>query len=391
MYRRDFTKLSGALLDGYDVVWCAICGFCFADGLPTQTELDAYYESQSKYEHDNRSGAPSEYDTRRLPFAVSIISEWLPNRDARIVDIGCANGALLAELRKNGFKDVMGIDPSSACARTAKNLYGIEVEVAPISGIPPDIGLFDLVIFGSVMEHILDLNGTIQRIKQLLKPHGQAYIEVPDMTKCSSVNDAPFQEFSVEHINFFGPVSLENLWHKHGFVTTGLRQTEIEHVPGLTIYEIKAMFGSGAGLRAQPIRTDIQTRPEIERYLALAKEKLDRIERVINELADTRRPIVVWGVGTHTQGLLASTRLREANIKAFVDSNARYVGQSLAGVPIRPVDDLKTMALPILISSQQFQAEIANTVRDKLHLPNPLITLYDPVGQQLSSMRLEGD
>jgi hypothetical protein len=232
------------------------------------------------------------------------------------------------------------------------------------------------------MEHILDLNGTIQRIKQLLKPHGKAYIEVPDMTRCSSVNDAPFQEFSVEHINFFGPISLENLWYKHGFVTTGLRQTEIEQVPGLTIYEIKAMFGPGAGMRAEPIRTDIQTRPEIERYLELAKAKLGRIERVINELADSRRPIVVWGVGTHTQGLLASTRLREANIKAFVDSNARYVGQSLAGVPIRPVDYLQTMELPILISSQQFQQEIANTVRDKLQVSNPLITLYDPLGLQ---------
>jgi SAM-dependent methyltransferase len=390
LYRRRFTKLSGALLDGYDVVWCPTCGFCFADGLPSQSDLDTYYEGQSKYEHDSRSGAPSEYDTRRLPFAVSIISAWLPDRDARILDIGCANGALLAELRKNGFKDVMGIDPSSACARTAKDLYGINVEVAPISRIPANIGLFDLVIFGSVMEHILDLNGTIQRIKRLLKPNGHVYVEVPDMTRGSSVNDAPFQEFSVEHINFFGPMSLENLWHKHGFVTTGIRQTEIEQVAGLTIFEIKAMFAIEEGQRTAAMSFDTQTKPEIERYISLANSKLKKIEEIINELADSQRPIVVWGVGTHTQGLLASTRLREANIKAFVDSNARYAGQSLIGVPIRPIDDLKTIELPILISSQQFQEEIASTVRDKLHLPNPLITLYDPVGQSMPGIQFEG-
>src|SRR3954467_6660391 len=87
LYRRDFTKLSGALVGGYDVVSCPTCGFCFADGLPSQAELDAYYEGQSKYEHDSRSGAASEYDTRRLPFAVSIIAEWLADRNARILDI----------------------------------------------------------------------------------------------------------------------------------------------------------------------------------------------------------------------------------------------------------------------------------------------------------------
>lgn len=378
LYRRKFTKLSGALLDGYDVVCCANCGFCFADDLPSQTELDNYYESQSKYEHGSRSGGSSEYDTRRLPLAVSVISGWLPDRNARIVDIGCANGGLLAELRKNGFERVMGIDPSPACASTAKQLYGIDVRVAPISRIPDDVGLFDLVIVGSVMEHILDLAGTIERIKELLKPEGHVYVEVPDMTRCSSLNDAPFQEFSVEHINYFGPISLQNLWRKYGFVTKGLRQIEIEQVPGLTVYEIKAMFELGPA-PAAPIIFDIQTKPELECYIGLAEAKLQNIQSVINELADSQRPIAVWGVGTHTQGLLASTRLAEVNIKAFVDSNSRYVGQELSGVPIYTPDELQKLDLPILISSQQFQQEIADTIQHKLNLPNALIMLYETV------------
>jgi FlaA1/EpsC-like NDP-sugar epimerase len=149
-------------------------------------------------------------------------------------------------------------------------------------------------------------------------------------------------------------------------------------VPGLTLYEIKAMFGRGTATSTAPIQFDTETRPEIERYISLAKAKLGRIERIIDELADSQRPVVVWGVGTHTQGLLASTRLREANIKAFVDSNTRYIGQNLSGVPIRAVDALANLDFPILISSQQFQKEIVDTICDKLHLPNELITLYDP-------------
>jgi SAM-dependent methyltransferase len=377
LYRRNFVTLSKALVDGYDVVACPRCGFCFASGLPSQVELDEYYEGQSKYEHDDRGGAPSEYDTRRLPFAANIISEWLPDRNARILDIGCANGGLLAELRKTGYERVVGVDPSPGCARTAKQLYGIDVHVAPISRISPDLGSFDLVILGSVLEHIVDLRGTIGRIRKLLTDTGQVYVEVPDMTRCASLNDAPFQEFSIEHVNYFGPIALENLWRQNGFDTTAIRQTHIEHVPGLTVFEIKAMFhlSPHSSTVASPSQ-DRETQPEIIRYIERSRAKLAKVEQAINQLADSRQPVIIWGVGTHTQSLLATTRLSEVNIKAFVDSNSNYAGQKLCGVTIARVDELPKWDLPILISSQQFQEEIVETIQKKLKLPNRLITLY---------------
>ncbi|MBA2271759.1 MAG: class I SAM-dependent methyltransferase [Chthoniobacterales bacterium] len=374
LYPRRFLKLSGALIDGYNVVSCRECGFCFASNLPEQSAFDAYYEAQSKYEHGGRGGAPSEYDTRRLPFAVGIISEWLPDRQARILDIGCANGGLLAELKKNGYSNLQGVDPSPACSRTARELYDIKVTTAPISRIPASIGSFDLVIFGSVLEHIIDFESTINQTKDLLKEKGCIYVEIPDMTRCSLMTDAPFQEFSVEHVNYFGPASLRNLMGCRGFAPIGLRQTSIEQVAGLKIYEIKAMFEQTGARMA--LEKDIETRPELERYIAKSRQKLDRVVSVIDRLVEEQRPIVVWGVGTHTQGLLADTSLKRAKIEAYVDSNQRYVGQSLEGTPILPVEALKRFPHDILVSSQQFQSEIVEQIRNRLALPNHVITLY---------------
>lgn len=362
------------MIDGYDVVACDECGFCFASTIPSQGAFDAYYEGQSKYEHNSRGGAPSEYDTRRLPFAVSIISEWLTDRSARILDIGCANGALLAELKKNGYANVCGVDPSPACSKIARDLHGINVIAAPISKIPESIGKFDLVIFGSVLEHIIDFESTMDRTKALLNANGRVHVEVPDMTRCSLVNDAPFQEFSVEHVNYFGPISLRNLFTRHGFRSVGSRQTEIEQVPRLRLYEIKAMF-EYTGTTAAPEK-DVETRPELERYIAKAREKMQRVAEVIDRLVVEQRPIVVWGVGTHTQGLLSDTKLREARIEAFVDSNLRYVGQTLEGRRILPIDDLAHLPHDILVSSQQFQEEIVRDIRQRLKLPNGVITLH---------------
>jgi SAM-dependent methyltransferase len=282
---------------------------------------------------------------------------------------------LLAELRKIGYENVTGIDPSPACARAALELYGIRVLTAPISSLPRDVA-FDLVILSSVLEHIVDLRGAIRNIVQVLRPGGAIYLEVPDMTRCSLINDAPFMEFSVEHINYFGPISLTNLWRAHKFDVLQLRQTAIEQVPGLVIRDIKALVRRPDYERPTTLTFDDKTRAELNTYIERARRKLDKIEQTINALADSHEPVIVWGVGTHTQGLLATTRLKEANIVAFVDSNTRYTGQDINGVPVLPVSKLHDLPHDILVSSQQFQTEIVDQIRSSLCLPNKTITLY---------------
>ncbi len=375
LHERRFTPLPGALLAGYDVTTCRDCGFCFAQDLPDTSAFDRYYEEQSKYEFHQREGAPSEYDSRRLPAAAALIAEWMPNREARILDIGCATGGLLAALRDAGFHQLLGIDPSPACARAARQHHGIEVLTAPLSRIPAEIGSFDLIVFGSVMEHLLDLNATLERISPLLKEHGCVFVEVPDVTRCTRLGDAPFQEFSVEHINFFSPKSLSNLWSKHGYSAVGLRQTEIVHVANLVAYEIKAMFRKGSGATSVPIFDD-QAGPELRRYIANATSALAPVAAILRELALRETSVIVWGAGTHTQGLLATTPLRDVKIRAFIDSNARYAGQTLAGVPVLSPAEAARFDEPILISSQQFQVEILDEIKNLRRLPNAVITLY---------------
>jgi FlaA1/EpsC-like NDP-sugar epimerase len=87
--------------------------------------------------------------------------------------------------------------------------------------------------------------------------------------------------------------------------------------------------------------------------------------------------VIVWGVGTHTQRLLATGALKIANIVAFVDSNPKYQNQQLQGIPVVRPEALMNRHEPILISSYAFQREIANQIRE-MRLPNELILLYAP-------------
>jgi len=49
LFQQRFSVLStGSLMDGYDVVICQECGFCFADNIPEQAAFDLYYREMSK-------------------------------------------------------------------------------------------------------------------------------------------------------------------------------------------------------------------------------------------------------------------------------------------------------------------------------------------------------
>jgi FlaA1/EpsC-like NDP-sugar epimerase len=88
-------------------------------------------------------------------------------------------------------------------------------------------------------------------------------------------------------------------------------------------------------------------------------------------------PIIVWGAGLHTQKLLASSKLQRANIACFVDSDTGYDGATLAGLPIQRPADIRTKPqLPIVISSETYQTEILNQIRE-MGLPNEVVLLYD--------------
>jgi FlaA1/EpsC-like NDP-sugar epimerase len=103
----------------------------------------------------------------------------------------------------------------------------------------------------------------------------------------------------------------------------------------------------------------------------------NRIHEVVNALVNSRMPLVVWGAGTHTRRLLATSRLASANIVAFVDSNPNYQQKKFNGIPIISPEQLVNYQEPILVSSRIFQSEIVEQIRTGLKLDNQIHTLYE--------------
>lgn len=375
MFRQSFRALDGiGLLDGYDVVVCQGCGMTFAGGIPAQAVFDEYYRDLSKYAYEHRAGQESPDDEWRLRQVAHTLRPFIPGCETRILEIGCSNGRLLSFLKEDGYENVFGLDPSPACAESARNCYGVEVFTGSIFHPPVRDHKYQFLILLGVLEHIRDVNVAVATLRRLLVGGGLVYVEVPDATNFIAERDAPFQEFSTEHLNFFSPTALGYLMEAAGFLTVEVKSVIRPDRTGKPLTIVYGVF-ENAGVRRTdfPGHSDAET--GLRRYINKCSELDTALRGRINQAVSGSRKIVVWGVGTHTQRLLATGALNPANIVAFVDSNPKYQNQQLQGIPVVKPETLRDHPEPILISSFGFQHEIENQIR-AMKLPNDLILLY---------------
>jgi SAM-dependent methyltransferase len=370
LHRQRF--LDGPMGNGYDVVVCTHCGGGFADGIPSQTEMDRYYTGQSKYTYDHANGAESEWDLKRFEAIVDQIDPHLRSHDISILDIGCATGGLLSVFKKRGFKKVMGVDPSPICAAVAGRLYSLTVRTATLSQLGNWNEGFDLILMVGVLEHISEIKAEVRAASQLLNPGGLLYCAVPDVEGLADCPNAPYQQFSIEHVNFFSINTLGRLMEECGLAEGQRWNWTIEWRQG--VWEPIASGLYQRGNRSKSLY-DTTTEPALIRYLAFSEKGDRKILSTVAPLIANQEPIFVWGAGTLARRLMANTAFGQINILAFVDANPHIQGQELAGRPILKPTDLVGRIEPILVCSFSFAVEISTAVRHQYGLPNRILSL----------------
>ena len=367
------------LADGYDVVCCETCGFVYADTAVTQRAYDRFYADSSKYAdvQTGTGGGDLPWDDRRLEETAREIARLVPDVDAQIADIGCANGGLLKWLSRLGRRRLVGVDPALACVRAAERFPGVTGMVGTLFELPAELQNADCIILSHVLEHVRDLGPALGAVFDRLRTGGMLYVEVPDAARYADYITAPLQDFNTEHINHFSLRSLRSLLQSNGFVARHEGQKTIEASAGVPypalwiMAERCAVPVAGA---APAIERDAELCASIERYIVRSSEQISAIDaHLASELADVDQ-IVVWGAGQTILKLLAVSSLARARIAAFVDTNPMLHGKHLRGAPILSPEALGSFPQPILIGSLISQEPIARRIHE-LGLPNRVLFL----------------
>ncbi len=171
-HRRDWAI---GLPGEFRIVRCRNCGLIYVNPRPTVEAIGYYY--------------PPSYEPYTLPDVEEARTPWRQwlqsyhlnkrcraiaqyRRSGHILDIGCATGRFLHQMKKWGNWERYGVELMPGAARQAIERYGLEVSIGTFqeSNYPDDF--FDVVTMWDLIEHVHDPTSTIQEASRVLKPGG---------------------------------------------------------------------------------------------------------------------------------------------------------------------------------------------------------------------------
>ena len=151
----------------------------------------------------------------------------VPKEARRVLDVGCGAGQLGQALKEQGVKEVVGIELDQEAAHIAATVLD-QVICGPVESVvleelgPP----YDCIIFGDILEHLVDPWATLRRFATLLTPDGRIVASLPNVAHWSVVAGLlrgrwEYQDRGLldrTHLRFFTRRSIAALFAQVGLV-----------------------------------------------------------------------------------------------------------------------------------------------------------------------------
>ena len=379
--------------DGYVLVTCDRCGAGFADAAVRPADYQRWYARHAKYAGEaaaahgpagvaagGDAGAETTWTAARVEATAARLARLLPP-GARVLDVGCATGALLAALRRRGAGEVVGVDPSPRAAEVAARVHRVRVEVGSFGALPPGLGRFDAVCATGVLEHLWDTEEAMLAVRGLLRPGGLLYLEVPDAARYDQPLLVPFQDFSTEHVNHFSAATLDTLVARHGGKALWRGPADAEQAEGVPVAVLAGAWRLDAPPAQQPpprpdkalrVRPDRALRGRLAAYARGSAALLARVDAHLRAQLAGAPAVYVWGAGELLATLLAGTVLGELPLAGLADGNPARHGLRFGGVPVGPPGALHDPDLPVVVASVLSDGPI-RAAAARLGLPNRLV------------------
>ena len=185
----------------------------------------------------------------------------LNNGPGRLLDVGCGTGTFL-ETCQEGKWTVTGMEPDTD-ARSISEKKINNVISSSLASVPSD-NPFDVVTLWHVLEHIPDLDNTIQLLKSLTVSTGSVLIAVPN----SDSYDAQFYKenwaaYDVpRHLHHFTPTTIEPLFQKHGLILTAKKPMLFD---AFYIAMLSSLYKSGKTKYLESIRVGLASNAQAKR------------------------------------------------------------------------------------------------------------------------------
>lgn len=268
----------------YHVVVCCDCGLVYTNPRMTQKSYNEFYDSEYRKlyvgaELPTKSFFTGQYNKGRHIF--NFIKTTFPNKIFKglsVLEIGCGAGGILFYFKEQGC-DVKGFDLGKEYLVYGRDNFNLDLIRGSLKDVPKYTP--DIVIYSHVLEHILDLNSELQKLKEICHEESILYIEVPGIKNIHNTYKMDsLLYFQNAHTFHFTLSSLTNLFTKNGFIL--IRGTE----------HIRSVFSKAKATSLENVI--FNEHPEIVNYFKRIEQKRFLYPFKISTIKKTIVSIIVF-------------------------------------------------------------------------------------------------
>lgn len=301
-----------------------ICENCGLHQLIHEIESEAFYSDYM---------TPSSWKSEpHLSKLVDVISQLVKFEDS-IIDIGCNDGKFLMALKNQGFKNLLGVEPTKNTAEAAKSsgfsVINEYLDVVIAESLVREHGKFDVVVTRQVLEHIKDVKSFLVSARTLLKNKGILVIEVPDSEINFKHSDYGVWE---EHVNYFTQSSLTRILSEMGWEITNWYRSDFSGwCQTLIAIPVSIPQFSEIQIRRIGVSREVE---EFDSWVSHFESFKAQIRGKIDELVGDEGRVALFGVGSRSISTLYSLGLIN-RITAAYDDSTQKVGRYIPGTSIQ--------------------------------------------------------
>jgi len=211
------------LCEGFSYVRCAKCGLVQMNPQPLQDEIKRRYGEGSGQDYLAYELANEKAFLDLALLALNdagfekLEEKLLSHNKARVLDVGCATGSLLAALRLRGW-ETAGVEISGPQAEYGRLKRNLDLRNGRLEEIRFPDEYFSVVIASHLIEHLNDPASFVGEVYRILASEGHFFVTTPNIAGFQAwLFKGRWRSAIFDHLYLFSVKTLTRLLKEKGF------------------------------------------------------------------------------------------------------------------------------------------------------------------------------